>query len=291
MIGLKKGSITLLTHDPEWGLEAERTCFRLSKVLGNISKDSQHIGSTSIPLVQARPIIDLAVAVDEFEDVLSLKNQLKQAGFYYCPTISTKAQLLLACGSFYEGTGELQTHEIRIVLTNSREWHDLLYFRDALKQRPELANNYQKVKQVFADTSNSKIKRKQYLTGKQAFILQTIRKALVKDYLGKVVDIKIDRVLGSAHPNYPDMIYPVNYGFIPEVLGGDGEELDVYLLGVNQPVAEYRGEVIGIVHRHDDMEDKLIAVPKGVRLTKKEIETATAFQEQYYQSEAEILPL
>lgn len=58
------------------------------------------------------------------------------------------------------------------------------------------------------------------------------RKAQVKSYLGKTVDIIIDRPMGSAHPKYPEVIYPVNYGYIPDVLGGDGEELDVYLLGM-----------------------------------------------------------
>ena len=65
------------------------------------------------------------------------------------------------------------------------------------------------------------------------------RKALVKSYLGKTVDIKIDRPIGSTHPKHPNLTYPINYGYIPNALGGDGEELDVYLLGVDEPVRHW----------------------------------------------------
>lgn len=87
-------------------------------------------------------------------------------------------------------------------------------------------------------------------------------KSTCKICLGKTVDIKIDRPAGSIHPKYPDLTYPVNYGYIPGVFGGDGEELDVYLLGVDVPVEEYTARIIGIVHRHDDVEDKLVAARK-----------------------------
>ena len=115
------------------------------------------------------------------------------------------------------------------------------------------------------------------------------RKALVRSCLGRTVTIQIDRPLGSAHPNHPDLIYPVNYGFIPGVLGGDGEELDVYLLGVDTPVNSYTARIIGIVSRRNDSEDKLVAAPEGVRLTAFEIEEAVRFQEQYFDSEIESL--
>ena len=118
-------------------------------------------------------------------------------------------------------------------------------------------------------------------------IVYTLRKALVKSYLGKTVTISIDRPIGSIHPKH-DIIYPINYGFIPKVLGGDGEELDVYLLGVDAPVKEYTARIIGIVHRRNDVEDKLIAAPEGRNFTVEEIMEAVRFQEQYYDSEIEI---
>ena len=115
------------------------------------------------------------------------------------------------------------------------------------------------------------------------------RKALVKSYLGRTVDIKIDRPIGTTHPKHPNLTYPINYGYIPNVLGGDGEELDVYLLGVDNPVKEYSARIIGIVHRHNDVEDKLVAAPVGLNFTKEEIEQAINFQEQYYETHIEII--
>ncbi len=111
------------------------------------------------------------------------------------------------------------------------------------------------------------------------------RKALVKSYLGKMVDIKIDRPIGYVHKKEKHTLtYPINYGYIPGVLGGDGEELDVYLLGVDKPVSEYRVKVIGIAHRENDVEDKLIATPDGMIFDQSQIAEAIHFQEQYYKT-------
>ncbi len=116
------------------------------------------------------------------------------------------------------------------------------------------------------------------------------RKEQVKSYLGKKVYIKIDRPVGYIHKkeNY-SLTYPINYGYIPGVLGGDGEELDVYLLGISEPVAEFECEIIAIVHRHNDIEDKLVGAPMGKRFSKDEIINAIHFQEQYYDTEIEII--
>ena len=63
----------------------------------------------------------------------------------------------------------------------------------------------------------------------------------LEKYLGKSVEITVDRPLGSTHPKNPDMVYPVNYGYLPGVYGGDGEEQDVYILGVETPLKEFDG--------------------------------------------------
>ena len=110
------------------------------------------------------------------------------------------------------------------------------------------------------------------------------RKAQVRSYLGKTVTIGIDRPIGYVHRKKDGitLTYPINYGYVPGVLGGDDEELDVYLLGVDVPVSEYTCRVIGIVHRENDVEDKLIAAPDGVSFTKEQMASAVRFQEQYY---------
>ncbi len=109
------------------------------------------------------------------------------------------------------------------------------------------------------------------------------RKQQVRSYLGQVVDIKIDRPIGHVHKKEKySLTYNINYGFISEVFGGDGEELDVYLLGVDEAVCEYRARIIAIVHRENDVEDKLVAAPVGAVFSREEIRAAVDFQEQYY---------
>lgn len=105
-----------------------------------------------------------------------------------------------------------------------------------------------------------------------------------KEYLGKTLKIKIDRQFGSKHPKH-GFIYPVNYGFVPNTVSGDGEELDAYLLGVFEPVEEYEGECIAIIHRTNDDDDKLVVVPTGKDYSDDAIDALTEFQEQYFEHE------
>ena len=109
------------------------------------------------------------------------------------------------------------------------------------------------------------------------------RHAQVESYLGKTVYIEIDRPIGYVHrKNGKVLTYPINYGYIPNVIGGDGEELDVFVLGVFEPVESFEGRIIGIVYRADDVEDKLVIAPDGVEFSASEIACAVQFQEKYY---------
>lgn len=109
--------------------------------------------------------------------------------------------------------------------------------------------------------------------------------ANISSVLGKKITVTVDRPLGSTHPKFSDIIYPVNYGFVKDILAGDGQEQDVYLLGVNYPVQTYQGIVIAILHRLDDKEDKWVAAPEGMTFSKEEIQKLTFFQEQFFRIE------
>lgn len=230
MLGLKRGAVALYPHEKAWETEAQATMARLHQILGPVAVEMAHVGSTAIPTIQAKPIIDIAVAVDDFDTLLAYEKQLRAAGFYYRPNAQAgvRGQLLFASG------------------------------------------------------------REDYVQGKQSFIRSVLRRALSDMLLGKTVDIRIDRPLGSHHPKHTDMIYPVNYGYVPHIFSADGEEVDVYLLGVSEPVEKYKGRVIAVIHRLDDVEDKWIAAPTGVTFTPDEIEKAVNFQEQYFRHEIEI---
>lgn len=109
------------------------------------------------------------------------------------------------------------------------------------------------------------------------------RKAQVRSYLGKSIYIRIDRPIGYLHRKEKyELLYPINYGYIPNVFGGDGEELDVYVLGIDKPIEECTVKIIGIVHRENDIEDKLIGAPAGMNFSAEEMARATEFQEKYY---------
>lgn len=109
-----------------------------------------------------------------------------------------------------------------------------------------------------------------------------------RDYggiIGQRVSGTVDRPMGSAHPDRADMIYPINYGYVDGLMAGDGEEQDVYLLGTDRPLRRFTGEVIGVLHRLNDCEDKWIVSVDGSRPPREEILEAIAFQEQYYMGE------
>ncbi len=103
--------------------------------------------------------------------------------------------------------------------------------------------------------------------------------------IGKEVTVLVDRPLGSYHPKHPDIVYPVNYGYIPGIMAPDGEYQDTYILGVDVPVAEFTGVVIAIIHRYNDVEDKWVVASPGHSFSKEEIAARIQFQEQYFQSE------
>jgi len=102
-----------------------------------------------------------------------------------------------------------------------------------------------------------------------------------KQYIGKIVKVEIDRPLGSAHPKY-GFIYEVNYGYVPNTVSGDGEELDAYVLGIDYPLSVFEGKCIAVVHRTNDDDDKLIIAPADTVLTDSEIEKQIAFQEKWF---------
>lgn len=107
---------------------------------------------------------------------------------------------------------------------------------------------------------------------------------LAKKYLGKEVKIKIDRPMGSVHPRFDKLKYTSNYGYLEGVKAPDGDNLDAYLLNIYEPVSEYEGIVIAIVHRLNNDDDKLVIIPKDQSISDEEIDKAVEFQEKWSKS-------
>ena len=103
--------------------------------------------------------------------------------------------------------------------------------------------------------------------------------------IGNIVKVIVDRPIGSVHPKYNDLIYSVNYGYVPGVLAPDGEEQDAYVLGIDKPITQFVGKVIAIIHRLNDIEDKWIVAPENVSFSKEEIANSVVFQEKFFDTE------
>ena len=103
--------------------------------------------------------------------------------------------------------------------------------------------------------------------------------------LGKTVKVIVDRPLGTYHPEHKDIYYSLNYGYVEGIIAADGEEQDAYILGVTEPIKEFSGKVIAIIHRFDDIEEKWIVAPEGSFFSKDDILQQVNFQERFFKIE------
>ncbi|MCQ2242339.1 methyltransferase domain-containing protein [Treponema sp.] len=125
-----------------------------------------------------------------------------------------------------------------------------------------------------------------YGKGRHYYISAVLNKDFVEpDYssiIGKEVSGHIDRPLGTSHPRHPNIVYPVNYGYVDGIFAGDGAEQDIYLLNETKPVEEFTGKVIAVYHRFNDVEDKWIVTEDGSDVPDEEILKQIEFQEKYF---------
>jgi len=105
------------------------------------------------------------------------------------------------------------------------------------------------------------------------------RNEIIQTLMGQTVHVEVDRPIGYRHG---DIVYPVNYGYIPGILAADGEEQDAYILGVDTPLSSFDGRVVGAVRRKNDCEDKLIVAPEGMVFHQGHIAEAVHFQERFF---------
>ena len=160
-----------------------------------------------------------------------------------------------------------------------------------LRDKRLIAEITRKLSRILFDESRHPDKYEQRISSTCAFLKGEMRDKIMHQYLGKTVTVTIDRPIGSSHPKYSDMVYPVNYGYIEGIISADCEEQDVYVLGVNEPLKFFTGKVIAAIRRENDVEDKWVVAPNESRLTRNEISESVKFQEQYFVSRiAQFLP-
>ena len=163
-LGLKRGIVQLEPHDKRWDEAAIQTIKILKSILGDDAIDIQHIGSTAIPAIKAKPIIDIVVGVTDFDKVMLHNEQLRQVGIFYRGS-DVERQLLYVMGDMENDT---RTHHIHIVKWNGTEWKNYIHFRDYLNDNENMALQYQKVKEELE--SKYADNRVAYTHGKQDMI-------------------------------------------------------------------------------------------------------------------------
>ena len=171
MLGLKRGTVDLLPHNPLWEDIAAETIKKLKSLLNDVAVDIQHVGSTSIRNICAKPIIDIAVGVNTLDSIKPYIELLKKNGIIFRKE-DVKEQLLFVIGDFEK---EFRTHHIHVVEWNSIAWNNYINFRDYLNAFPEYAKEYDDLKKKLAlEFANN---RGNYTAGKQEFIDRILKQA------------------------------------------------------------------------------------------------------------------
>ena len=142
-LGLKRGIVKLEAHDKQWDDIANQTIKALKVILGDDVIDIQHIGSTAIPTIKAKPIIDIVVGVNDFNKITSHDEQLQKNGIFYRGS-DIECQLLYVMGDMEK---DIRTHHIHVVKWNETEWKNYIHFRDYLNANEDVALQYQKLKE------------------------------------------------------------------------------------------------------------------------------------------------
>ena len=170
-IGLKSGTVVLEPHQEEWDMEGKRICASIKEILGKDVIDVQHVGSTSIKSICAKPIIDIAVSVRDFQDIRKHDDELTEHGIIYRKE-DYQGQHLYRIGDLDNG---IVTHFIHVVLEDSVQWNNYINFRDYLNSHAEEAETYEKCKQdLWARYPHD---REAYVEGKSELVTELLAKA------------------------------------------------------------------------------------------------------------------
>ena len=178
VLGLKHGVTELVDHDLEWGINAAETIQRLWAILGSTAKDIQHIGSTAIRNIKAKPVIDIAVLACNYEEILSLTAELEKEGFIFRGWEGNdERQPVFQCGEYIQEDKEMRvlTHFIHIVKADSQQWHDYINLRNYMNAYPTVAHEYERVKLQLADENRNDYHK--YHLGKKDYIIDMIKTA------------------------------------------------------------------------------------------------------------------
>lgn len=170
VVGLQKGEVRLDKHNPEWEILFRKEKKILLENFPNLILEVSHGGSTAIPGIVAKPIIDIFIAIKSLEDAETIKNELEKLGYEYRGSRSVPERIL-----YVKGNPELRTHHLHFVEVNSDEWKNHILIRDYFLKHPDEANKYGKLKEKLAQKYPNN--RESYTHAKDEFIKSIIEKA------------------------------------------------------------------------------------------------------------------
>ena len=274
MLGLKKGAAEFYAHDALWISEAEKTITQLRAVFKDYACDIQHIGSTAVKKIKAKPVIDIAVGVTDIKVVEILKNKLRFNGYIYDNARSNEQRRIFFKLKYsVKDAINLKTHNIYIVAHNCRLWLDYIIFRDYLNMNEYKAREYENLKL----TLNGKFKHAlpSYIKAKSDFIRKTIDDNFYAMLLGKVITITLDTKSSVNYPKVGDGIYPVAYGTAESL-----QNQDIYVIGGYNLdyTRKFKGKIIAYISNRYDNSKVWIAAKDGDIFYKPEILEAVDFQ-------------
>jgi len=185
VLGLKRGVVKLVEHDPEWKNAAAEIIRQLWKIFGSAAKEIQHIGSTAIKNIKAKPIIDIAVLIDDFSEIEALYNELENNGFSNRGLLLDRNSMVFSMGEDIPPDDRITTHYIHIIKSGDTDWRDYIVFRDYLNAHVSVAKAYETLKMKSASEYPYDKGRLKYVDSKSDFINETLHDALIWSQFNK----------------------------------------------------------------------------------------------------------
>lgn len=167
-MGLKVGEVRLEKWNPRWREEFEMEKQNLLRIFGSLALDIQHIGSTSVDRLDAKPIIDIAIGLDSLSDFEKVRQAFEKSLAYSVKEDNVSDEILIR-----KGPENNRTHFIHVMGFKGQRMKDSLKFRDILRSDLQIRDEYCKLKRLLANKYPND--RESYTADKSAFIKQVLR--------------------------------------------------------------------------------------------------------------------
>lgn len=170
IIGLKRGTVQIVPHQEAWAPAAEKIIAQLKGIFGTAALDIQHIGSTAIAGIQAKPILDIAVGTASLEGLEPVLAQLEAAGFQKAHNRFSNDLLYII-----QSEDNIRTCQVHILVYDSLQWHNYVDFRDYMNAFPEKAREYEALKARLAQECGNV--QTAYTDGKHDYMERVLEEA------------------------------------------------------------------------------------------------------------------